>query len=104
MMIEIKNCILTDANDILLLYEAARKLQTERKMVVWPIFNKSFIENEIAENRQWKILYDEAIACNWAIAFEDKQIWGEKNKTIQYTFIVFVQTQTCGGTGILIKL
>lgn len=80
MSIEITNCKLADADDILLLYEAARNLQTQRKMVVWPIFEKSFIEKEIAENRQWKILYDEVIACNWAIAFEDRQIWGEKDK------------------------
>ena len=41
---EIKNCLMSDANEILSLYEAARNLQTQRKMVIWPSFEKSFIE------------------------------------------------------------
>jgi hypothetical protein len=77
---EIKNCTISDANDILSLYEAARNLQKERKMVVWPSFEKSFIENEIQEARQWKIIEDNALACNWVITFEDKEIWGEKDQ------------------------
>ena len=77
---EIKNCLKTDADSILSLYEAARHLQTQRKMVVWPNFDKPFIEKEMAEQRQWKIVIDEIIACNWTITFEDKEIWGEKDK------------------------
>jgi GNAT superfamily N-acetyltransferase len=77
---EIKKCLLTDTNEILSLYEAARNLQTQRKMVVWPSFEKSFIENEINQERQWKIIVDDIIACNWAITFEDKEIWGDKDK------------------------
>ncbi len=77
---EITNCKLADADDILLLYEAARNLQIQREMVVWPIFGKSFIEKEITENRQWKIVSDDIIACNWTITFTDKEIWAEKDK------------------------
>jgi ribosomal protein S18 acetylase RimI-like enzyme len=77
---EIKNCLVTDTNEILSLYEAARNLQTQKKMVVWPSFKKSFIENEINEERQWKIVVDNIIACNWAITFEDKEIWGDKDQ------------------------
>jgi GNAT superfamily N-acetyltransferase len=77
---EIKNCSLGDANEILSLYEAARNLQTERKMVIWPHFDKSFIEKEIQEQRQWKIVTEQLIACNWTITFEDKEIWGERDK------------------------
>ncbi len=77
---EIKNCILTDTNEILSLYQAAINLQTQRKMVVWPSFEKSFIENEIKEERQWKIIIDDVIACNWAITFNDKEIWGAKDQ------------------------
>lgn len=76
---EIKNCLLTDINEILSLYEAARNLQIQRKMVVWPSFDKSFIEGEINEKRQWKIIIDNVIACNWTITFEDKEIWGDKD-------------------------
>lgn len=76
---EIKNCIQRDVDEILSLYEAARNLQTQRKMVVWPYFEKSFIENEILENRQWKIVIDNMIVCNWAITFEDKEIWSQQD-------------------------
>ena len=77
---EITNCLMSDANKILLLYEAARNLQTQKKMVIWPSFEKSFIEKEIQEERQWKIISNNVLACNWAITFEDKEIWGEKDK------------------------
>ena len=77
---QIQNCLLTDASEILLLYEEARNLQIKRKMVVWPTFEKSFIEKEIIKERQWKIVIDNIIACNWAITFEDKEIWGVKDQ------------------------
>jgi ribosomal protein S18 acetylase RimI-like enzyme len=77
---EINNCVKSDADNILILYQAARDLQTQRKMVVWPHFDKSFIEKEIQEQRQWKLVMGETIACNWTITFEDKEIWGERDK------------------------
>lgn len=76
---EIKNCLITDLKEISSLYEAARNLQTQRKMVVWPSFEDSFLINEIEEKRQWKIVLDNVIACNWAITFEDKEIWGDRD-------------------------
>jgi ribosomal protein S18 acetylase RimI-like enzyme len=76
---EIKNCLITDLTEIQELYQAARNLQIQREMVVWPVFENAFIEDEIKENRQWKILQDNLIACNWAITFQDKEIWGEKD-------------------------
>jgi RimJ/RimL family protein N-acetyltransferase len=76
---EIKNCSLADADTILTLYDAAMRLQTQKNMVVWPRFKKPFIEKEIQEQRQWKLMIDNEIACNWAITFEDKEIWEEKD-------------------------
>lgn len=77
---EIKNCLVNDADEILWLYEAARNLQIQRKMVVWPSFEKSFIDDEIQQGRQWKISLGGVIACNWVITFDDKEIWGEKDR------------------------
>lgn len=77
---EIRSCAFSDTDKILFLYDAARSLQKERKMVVWPHFEASFIEKEIGEQRQWKIVINNTMACNWAITFEDKEIWGEKDK------------------------
>jgi hypothetical protein len=76
----IENCTPGDVETILGLYQSARELQTTKQMVVWPIFERSFIEQEILEQRQWKLLADKIIACNWAITFKDKEIWGEKDK------------------------
>jgi hypothetical protein len=46
---------------------------------VWPEFERQLVETEIAENRQWKLLIDDDIACVWAITFSDEQIWEERN-------------------------
>ena len=77
---KINTCVLEDSGTILSLYQSARDLQTEKGMVVWPVFKKDFIENEIKEHRQWKLFIEDTIACNWAITFSDKEIWGEKDK------------------------
>jgi len=76
----IQNCTIGDLQHIQALYQHARDLQTERKSVVWPSFTDDFLLKEISESRQWKLIEDNAIACNWAITFEDKEIWGEKDQ------------------------
>lgn len=77
---DIKVCNLNDVNEIYSLYEAARNLQTVKKMVTWPHFEKAFIAGEIEEKRQWKIVVNNRIACNWVITYDDKSIWGEKDR------------------------
>jgi len=77
--LEIKNSTLTDVNTIMRLYDAAIELQTQKKMVIWPKFGRSLVEREIQEQRQWKIVIDNEMACTWSITFEDKEIWGEKD-------------------------
>jgi hypothetical protein len=77
---EIINCTLQDAETILKLYDAATELQRSRNVVVWPKFEKHFIENEINEKRQWKLIINNEIACNWAITYNDADIWEEKEK------------------------
>ncbi len=77
---KITNCSYGDVNEIMGLYNAARCLQYQKHMVIWPYFERSFIEKEIQEKRQWKMVVDNIIVCNWAIAFEDKEIWEQKDK------------------------
>lgn len=55
---KISNCKLEDGDTILSLYQSARDLQTQKGMVVWPVFKKDFIENEIKEQRQWKLFIE----------------------------------------------
>ena len=77
---KINNCVLEDIYEILSLYQSARDLQTKKGMVVWPDFERSFVEKEINELRQWKLIIDDTIVCNWAITFSDKEIWEEKDQ------------------------
>ena len=76
---EITNCTITDIEEIFRLYRIATEFQKTRFTVFWPEFERSLIEIEIADNRQWKLVIDGAIACNWAITFSDSQIWEERN-------------------------
>jgi ribosomal protein S18 acetylase RimI-like enzyme len=54
-------------------------LQKIKGAVVWPQFDKAFIEKEILNKEQWKITIDDQVACVWSTTFSDSQIWGERN-------------------------
>lgn len=77
---EIQNCAADDWDTIQSLYQAARDLQKTKNMVVWPDFESSLIEDEIRENRQWKLLLNGQVACVWATTFKDEDIWEEMDK------------------------
>ncbi len=78
---EIQNSNINDIDDIYRLYGLASAYQREKKtVVVWPEFERTLIETEIAENRQWKLLIDGTITCVWATTFSDAQIWEDKNE------------------------
>ena len=77
---EIENCNAEDIEEIFRLYAIASAYQKAKQtVVVWPKFERKLVETEIAENRQWKLLIDNAIACNWATTFSDEKIWEERN-------------------------
>lgn len=77
----IESSTLNDLDHIFSLYdEAMRFQQAKKKVVVWPKFATSLVLQEINEERQWKLLIDGEIACVWAIAFSDPQIWEEKDR------------------------
>jgi ribosomal protein S18 acetylase RimI-like enzyme len=69
-----------DLQAILEMYRFASALQQEKGMVVWPDISPSLIQQEIEEQRQWKMVIDGQLACVWVVAFDDPLIWGEKNK------------------------
>lgn len=76
----IENSTINDLDEIFRLYAIASEYQKSKKtVVVWPIFERQLVETEIAENRQWKLLIGEEIACVWATTFSDEQIWEERN-------------------------
>ncbi|SNY94890.1 GNAT family N-acetyltransferase [Flagellimonas pacifica] len=77
---EIKNSTANDIDEIFRLYSLASEYQNSKEgVVVWPTFKRQLVETEIDENRQWKLVIDNQIACVWAIAFSDEQIWEERN-------------------------
>ena len=77
---KIVNCTMNDVDQIMFLYEEARKLQTQKGMVVWPVFERSLVEREIDEQRQWKLVENDVLLCNWAVTYRDKEIWGEQDQ------------------------
>jgi ribosomal protein S18 acetylase RimI-like enzyme len=77
---KIENSTINDIDAIFRLYKMATDHQRSKQtVVVWPEFERSLVKTEIAENRQWKLIIDDAIACVWATIFSDEQIWEEKN-------------------------
>ncbi len=76
----IENSNEADIPDILRLYDEASAYQIKVKAtVVWPVIKRQLVATEIAENRQWKLVIGDKIACVWAITFEDEQIWQESS-------------------------
>ncbi|HEU4496616.1 MAG TPA: GNAT family N-acetyltransferase [Flavobacterium sp.] len=75
----IKNSTNKDIDEIFRLYKIATDFQKTKFTVHWPEFEIGLIEKEISENRQWKILIEDRIACIWATAFSDSQIWEDRN-------------------------
>ncbi len=77
---KIINSTTKDIEVIFGLYDFASAHQQLKGVVVWPKFERSLVETELAENRQWKLLIDGSIACVWATTFSDEEIWEERNK------------------------
>jgi RimJ/RimL family protein N-acetyltransferase len=79
MNFEIQNSTLADIEEIFRLYKIATVFQQSKLMVQWPEFERTLIETEIKEQRQWKIVVDGKTVCVWCTTFDDPQIWEERN-------------------------
>jgi len=81
----ITNSNLDDIPEIFRLYKLATEFQKIKfPKNQWPEFEKEFISTEVIENRQFKLLIENKIACIWAITYSDPQIWedSENNSSI----------------------
>ena len=77
---KIENCTIGDIDEIYRMYRIASEYQKSKEgVIVWPEFERKLVEDSISENRQWKLIIDNKIACIWTITFSDEQIWEEKN-------------------------
>ena len=77
---KILNSTIADTQLLLDFYDMARAYQKEKSNRHWQSFEPALIKKEIAENRQWKIMEGDQVACIFMTAYEDPFIWGEKNK------------------------
>lgn len=68
-----------DFNEIFRLYDFAIEFQKTKFDKSWLPFDKKLLQKEIEENRHWKIVIDDKIACIFSITFDDPLIWKEKN-------------------------
>lgn len=76
----ITNSTREDVAEIFRLYKLATDFQKIKfPGNLWPTFEENFIINEIDENRQFKLLIDNKIACVWAITYNDAEIWEEND-------------------------
>ena len=76
----IEKSSLNDLETILGLYRNAVKYQKEKGYNLWPEFEKSLIEKEINEQRHYKIIQENEIACVFSVLYNDPIIWKEKDK------------------------
>lgn len=77
---KIENSTGNDLDEIFRLYREATKFQKIKfPENQWPEFDRELIVKELEENRQFKIVIDNRIACVWAVTYSDAEIWEEKN-------------------------
>lgn len=76
---QIQNSDIHDLDYIFELYRIATDYMKSKNQVFWPAFPRELIHSEIEENRQWKLILDDQIACIWATTLNDELIWGERN-------------------------
>ncbi|MBC9932898.1 GNAT family N-acetyltransferase [Chitinophaga qingshengii] len=78
---EIINSHITDIDDIFYLYDEGTKYQLQQGVQrYWKGFERSVVEQEIAEQRQWKLVADGKIVCVFVTTFSDPLIWGSKDQ------------------------
>lgn len=66
---------LPDINDIFAIYDSATVYQKKLKNKGWQGFERTLIAQEINEQRHFKIMENNDIACTFVIAFSDPTIW-----------------------------
>ncbi|QJB38271.1 GNAT family N-acetyltransferase [Chitinophaga oryzae] len=79
---EIINSTVTDIDDIFYLYDEGTKYQRQQGTnLYWKGFERSVVEQEIEQKRQWKLVVDNKTVCVFVTTFSDPLIWGEKDET-----------------------
>jgi len=77
---EIINSSIEDIDKIFFLYDDAIEYQKKVFYKHWGDFERSLIEREIKENRLWKMIIANEMACVFSLSFNDSLFWKEKDK------------------------
>lgn len=75
---QIVNSTLADIDTIFECYDDAIAFQKTVFEKHWLVFERSLVEQEIKEKRQYKILIDGEVAGIFVLSFNDDMIWKEK--------------------------
>jgi len=76
----ITNSNLADIQEIFRLYKLATDFQRIKfPTTTWPEFDQELITCEVIDNRQFKLLINNEIACIWVITYSDPNIWEERD-------------------------
>ncbi|HYG51035.1 MAG TPA: GNAT family N-acetyltransferase [Flavobacteriales bacterium] len=78
-MMEIVNCIPADLDMIFDLFESAIAYQKQKGYDLWPVFNRTMVETDVREERQWKIIEGNSVLCVFTVMYNDPVIWLEKD-------------------------
>ena len=83
---KVANSTINDIPEIFRLYKLAADYQILKyPKNQWPIFDLELVTSEVVEERQFKLVVGNEIACIWAITFRDPQIWeGSGNDSAIY--------------------
>ncbi|WP_036677554.1 N-acetyltransferase [Pedobacter sp. R20-19] len=84
MQIQVANSQPSDLDMIFKFYDMAVAHQKKVFNKHWQGFSKKLVETEIAENRQYKILVNDEVACVFAVTFNDQLIWGDRDHDAIY--------------------
>jgi len=77
--IQIVNSTQEDLETIFTFYDYAIAHQKKVSDQHWQGFDRALIRKEINEQRQYKILVKQQIACIFVVTFGDPEIWQERN-------------------------
>ncbi|KAA5537106.1 GNAT family N-acetyltransferase [Taibaiella lutea] len=70
---------MTDIDTIFELYDDAIAFQKQVSTKQWRGFERALVETEIQKGLQYKIIINGAVACIFAIAYNDEIFWGAKD-------------------------
>ena len=70
---------LKDLPSIYNFFDQAIDYQKRNNYPVWPDYDKGLLIRDIEENKQFKLVVDDQMACVFTICYEDKIVWREKD-------------------------